>query len=58
MEAGLDATTLRQYLSCVLGTNVHWEIQSDSASGQPENDYGVGMGAVLIELLRAIFFPD
>ena len=58
MEAGLDGTTLRHYLSCVMRTNAYWEYQSDGTNGPPQDDCGVGMGALIIELLRTIFFPD
>lgn len=57
MGAGLNGTTLRQYLSGVTGTNAQWEFQLESQNVAPEDDLGVGMGALLIELLRAIFLP-
>jgi len=58
MESGLDGTTLRQYLSYVMRTNAYWQFETDNTNDPPKDDYGVGMGALLIELLRVIFFPD
>jgi len=58
MEAGLDSATLGQYMSCVMRTNAYWELESDGTNGPPVGDYGVGMAALFIELLRTVLFPD
>jgi len=58
MDSGLEGTTQRQYLNCVMGADAYWEFSTNSTDVPPEDDYGVGMGALLIQLVRAIFFPD
>lgn len=57
MEPGSDDRTYRQYPVCMSGADAYREFDAESTHGPHYADYGVGMGALLIELLRAVFCP-
>lgn len=57
MEPGSDARTYRHDSTCMSEVDTHWEFDGESTHGLHYADYGVGMGALLIELLRAVFCP-
>lgn len=57
MDSGLESRTYREHSSCLSDAGAYWEFSADSAHIPYGEDYGVGVVALLMELLRAIVCP-